>query len=85
VKVTEWLTAEGLGDDTANVVVVVVLTTCEKVPFDPLKFESEGLNAALMMCVPCEESGTVQGGTTPPVNAELPVAGNVQSVVAPSE
>jgi hypothetical protein len=49
-----------------------------------LKFVFEVVKAAVIEWVPCEESGTAQAGTIPPVNAEVPVLGNVQSGVAPS-
>jgi hypothetical protein len=79
VKVTAWLTLAGFNEDATVVVVVAVLTVCFRTgDVEVLKFVSEGVKVAVMLCVPCVESGTEQGGTLPPVNAELPVGGTVQ-------
>jgi hypothetical protein len=86
VTVTGAFTAEGLGEDATLVTGVALLTTSGTMFEAPLlKFEFELVNVAVIEWVAAEESGTVQGGTIPPVKvtgtATVP---NVQSTVAPS-
>jgi hypothetical protein len=80
VKVTEALTAEGLAEDATVVVVPVVLTIWLKDgEVEALKFVSPPY-AAVIVCVPCVMSGTVQGGTLPFLNGAATVPVNRQFV-----
>lgn len=45
------------------------MTTCPRtLEVTLLKFVFEVVKAAVIECVPCEESGTAQAGTIPPLN-----------------
>ena len=77
VKATFWLTEEVEGAATSVVVVPVGLTIWLRTLEAPdLKFESDEVKVAVMVCVPATKSGVAQGGTLPAA-----VKVTVQSVV----
>jgi hypothetical protein len=91
LKVTSTLADEGLPGEEPTVTAVWSLPTICGTVFDAgllrklLVFEL--VNVAVSGWLPGETNATVQAGTTPPVNAEVPVLGNVQfgSAVPPSK
>jgi hypothetical protein len=82
LKVTDWLTDEPPGREEVTAVVVAVwFTVCVNGPEEAdLKFVSELVNAAVMVCAPAEVNVKLQGGIAPAFSG---AAGQI--VVAPSE
>ena len=77
VKVTDWLTAEGLGKDATVVLVEATVTASDRtLETALLKFEFDEVKEAVTVWVPSEGNAYVQAGTLP-----VEVSVTVQSVV----
>lgn len=88
VNATCWFVDDGLGEEARATAVEPAVTDCDttlEAGLLPKLLVSELVNFAVSEWVPDEENGTAQAGTIPPVNAEFPLLGNVQSTVPPSE